>query len=72
MPRKNCSSVGINPIAQILVSLLLALCNPPNTAVFPTHTPYTDERDDSLGPEGDLCAFILKTGALGPAKQSSS
>ncbi|MCE3050081.1 hypothetical protein HAX54_046441 [Datura stramonium] len=35
-----------------------ALCNPPNTAVFPNTYRYTDERDDSLGPEGDLRVYL--------------
>lgn len=35
-----------------------ALCNPPNTAVFPNTYLYTDEKDDSLGPEGDLRLYL--------------
>ncbi|KAF3643651.1 putative protein SPIRAL1-like 1-like isoform 1 [Capsicum annuum] len=36
-----------------------ALCNPPNTAVFPNTYLYTDEKDDSLaGPEGDLRVYL--------------
>ncbi|KAK4735497.1 hypothetical protein R3W88_009758 [Solanum pinnatisectum] len=35
-----------------------ALCNPPNTAVFPNTYLYTDEKDDSLGPEGDLRIYL--------------
>lgn len=35
-----------------------ALCNPPNTAVFPNTYFYTDEKDDSLGPEGDLRLYL--------------
>ncbi|XP_060204940.1 uncharacterized protein LOC132632849 [Lycium barbarum] len=35
-----------------------ALCNPPNTAVFPNTYIYTDKKDDSLGPEGDLRVYL--------------
>ncbi|KAL3343096.1 hypothetical protein AABB24_026916 [Solanum stoloniferum] len=35
-----------------------ALCNPPNTAVFPNTYLYTDQKDDSLGPEGDLRIYL--------------
>ncbi|XP_055827435.1 uncharacterized protein LOC129895710 [Solanum dulcamara] len=35
-----------------------ALCNPPNTAAFPNTYLYTDEKDDSLGPEGDLRVYL--------------
>ncbi|KAJ8553728.1 hypothetical protein K7X08_024406 [Anisodus acutangulus] len=35
-----------------------ALCNPPNTTVFPNTYCYTNEKDDSLGPEGDLRIYV--------------
>ncbi|MCD7452396.1 hypothetical protein HAX54_016384 [Datura stramonium] len=35
-----------------------ALCNPPNTAIFPNTYCYMDEKDDSLGPGGDLRVYL--------------
>ncbi|KAA8542558.1 hypothetical protein F0562_023710 [Nyssa sinensis] len=35
-----------------------ALCNPPNTAVFPNTYEHTDEKDNSLGPGGDLRVYL--------------
>ncbi|XP_059299848.1 uncharacterized protein LOC132052361 isoform X1 [Lycium ferocissimum] len=36
-----------------------ALCNPPNTAIFPNSYHYMDEKDDSLaGPGGDLRVYL--------------
>ncbi|KAI0498449.1 hypothetical protein KFK09_019335 [Dendrobium nobile] len=35
-----------------------ALCNPPNTAIFPYPYRYTDERDNSLGPGGDIRVYL--------------
>ncbi|KAH0664319.1 hypothetical protein KY284_029250 [Solanum tuberosum] len=35
-----------------------ALCNPPNTAIFPNSYHYLDEKDDSLGPGGDLRVYL--------------
>ncbi|CAN6172037.1 unnamed protein product [Urochloa humidicola] len=35
-----------------------ALCNPPNTAIFPQPYSYRNERDDSLGPGGDLRVYL--------------
>ncbi|KAJ8563180.1 hypothetical protein K7X08_031632 [Anisodus acutangulus] len=35
-----------------------ALCNPPNTAIFPNSYHYMDEKDDSLGSGGDLRVYL--------------
>ncbi|XP_020577178.1 uncharacterized protein LOC110022529 isoform X2 [Phalaenopsis equestris] len=35
-----------------------ALCNPPHTAIFPYPFQYTDERDNSLGPGGDVRVYL--------------
>ncbi|GAB2209666.1 hypothetical protein Droror1_Dr00026887 [Drosera rotundifolia] len=41
-------------------SLYKALRNPPNTAVFPYPYDYRDEKDRSLGPQGDLRIYLEK------------
>ncbi|KAM3307929.1 putative protein isoform X1 [Capsicum chacoense] len=35
-----------------------ALCNPPNTAIFPNSYHFRDKNDDSLGPGGDLRVYL--------------
>ncbi|CAD5168190.1 unnamed protein product [Musa acuminata subsp. malaccensis] len=35
-----------------------AICNPPHTAIFPFPYKFTDENDNSLGPGGDLRAYL--------------
>ncbi|KAA8541049.1 hypothetical protein F0562_025012 [Nyssa sinensis] len=35
-----------------------ALCNPPNTAIFPYSYRYKDVKDNSLGPGGDLRVYL--------------
>ncbi|KAJ1275142.1 hypothetical protein BS78_05G113900 [Paspalum vaginatum] len=41
-----------------------ALCNPPNTAIFPQPYSYLNERDDySLGPGGDLRVYLERVAA---------
>ncbi|PWZ14898.1 hypothetical protein Zm00014a_036742 [Zea mays] len=41
-----------------------ALCNPPNTAIFPEPYNYMNQRDDySLGPGGDLRVYLQRIAA---------
>jgi len=41
-----------------------ALCNPPNTAIFPEPYSYLNQRDDySLGPGGDLRVYLQRIAA---------
>ncbi|XP_025801891.1 uncharacterized protein LOC112881428 isoform X4 [Panicum hallii] len=40
-----------------------ALCNPPNTAIFPHPYSYRNQSDDSLGPGGDLRMYLERVAA---------
>ncbi|KAG2642139.1 hypothetical protein PVAP13_2KG262558 [Panicum virgatum] len=40
-----------------------ALCNPPNTGIFPHPYSYRNQSDDSLGPGGDLRMYLERVAA---------